>query len=302
MSRSLIAYNPNACECCGCPPAVTEIQTKFVSSEAYGYIGFTLPTHTGIYRTSISRGWGLSVGPLLIRNEVHCSHLLGGSYWGVCDSVGHSCWDPFDMPPPPECVYVASSACADSFLSFSDSPATGYAIDSDSSFRAAPPDETIRPVGVEILLNPITTAEFLEEVLNAARDETWADTGTLSAYYAKTGNVTAFAVKFARFRFRFRAPATGYRASWDVTWTPRSWNGSAWVDGTPEAYESAEWEWDGVVPGDYDVGDSETWPTSPWFELPEALTDGTYTAGNFLVECGSPSSPVAPSSISGYSR
>lgn len=98
---------------------------------------------------------------------------------------------------------------------------------------------------------------------------------------AEAGRNTYLYLRKTRFRFRFPVPLAGhYRITWTLEYEPLKINLGAGggdpafvVDDDPEegnepSEEVQSYQWDGEVPEGYDVEDEETWPLSPWFELP----------------------------------
>lgn len=275
-----------------CPEPTVEVQVRGASSYRYGFTGFSGTPKK--YRTVVSRGWGTFIGPLYVLNAAQCSYLpLATGLTGAASSITYSSLDP-------DTEIDSADDCSDGIASLADAVSASVASDNRVSVDTPPR----APAGTEALLDEITLSAFLAEVVAAARAADFADGTSLNrvSYYTQYDpptNPTRLDVQTARIRFRF--PSVGrYRVSWSVIWTPRSWGGSTWSDGTPEVYETASWVWDRVTPDDYDPDDQSTWPVSPWFELPEATMDGRYTVADIVADCTAPSSVSEPGAVGGY--
>lgn len=300
---NLLPYDPNACSCCTCPAPTVEAQSRSLSQSVYGYLDFAGNDH--FYRTVVARGWGrgaFGASPAqIIENQVQCRWRIGASTAvpeGTCTS---RVWSPgWTFPPPPSGNLQSSSLnCVAGHVSFFEPLWPDFVLNSESDIAASDPG--VAPRGREVLLGRILTAEFLAEIIAAVRNRAWANSGDLQAFHQhRTDGTESLGYRLGRFRFRFKIPAAGgYRVTWNVIWTPQTWSGSAWTDGTPETAEVGHFEWDRVIPGGYSPATQGTWPVSPWFELPEPTENGRFTIASVVASCGPTPLPEAPAAVEG---
>ncbi len=272
-------------------------QKREQSLAFYGYAGFTLPTPAGVYRTVRSRGYGLDSGPVLYRNDLQCRFLpLASGKEGFESSKAYDCWD--DPPPDPICLIDELTDCADGFHSFR---GLGTA-SSDGLLQAlAYGGAEWGPAGIEVLADLLIFAVYEQEVIAAVVAAEWVETMvTLHSYWSYLPTSSNLSYGESRYAFRFAPPGNRrYSVRWTVYWTPQTWNGSDFVDGTPEEISTEQWRWDGVILEGYDPEDGETWPQSPWFELPRASEQGYYSIGDVASACTLASVPTAPSALLG---
>ncbi|MBI5770850.1 MAG: hypothetical protein HZA93_23940 [Verrucomicrobia bacterium] len=307
MSATLIAYDPSACNCCACDVLRLERRGRGANYARAGYREFTGATK--YFRCVVARGWGFATGYPLFQpsqNEVNCSIKFSFAHpdQGFSGSLDSTVWDFFhgdedgDGDPFPEnALYLIDhhTICADGFYDWGvlDTDSAAYHLATRFDLYNLPYG---LPQGEASLINEITEAMFLQEVRDYVRSLAWASVvngGYPSSEYAFTPGSASFTFTQQQYRWRFRPPpsGTGLRLTWDVFWNP--------TGGSPELHEAASYQWDRDRTG-FDPTDIDTWPVTPWFDLPEPEANGTFDLADLNVICGRDKDPTEPAAVGGY--
>jgi hypothetical protein len=317
------------CSCCECSIGVLDVAAKGGVFTRTGYAA--LDGSSARYRTVASRGWGPldtpDDGPIyndlqcsLARAFYHASHpiayygfllsqLWGGPGspipWGTQELV-----DVYGATP-----YSETTDCEDGHLEFYPDD-----LDPDRILSIAGDGENnpLGPRGVTHLVNLLTDAVAFAELMEYVASLTFPgsyECGFVGEGLTVTCNdlrvrhlesiplTPSFLVyEAAQYRRRFPIPpSSSVRFEWDIYFYPYLGPDPEDYD-TPVLYDTISWQWDGTTPGGYDAADPDTWPSTPWFEMPEydaTLGHGAFriAPADWRVICDTDISPTAGGAI-----
>lgn len=134
-------------------------------------------------------------------------------------------------------------------------------------------------VTVETLEEEYTTEMLISGMSSSMPDfdDDWDD-GSPSASFNLSENENDVSASKSKYKGRFQPTPTGcFFVRWIERFTPEG--GGEPVD-TPK-----EFTWNGVVPGDYDPEDPETWPETPVYNLDIPAADGIVTVVDVESTC-----------------
>lgn len=290
-------------ECCACPTAAVEWDSRSASLNKCGHEEFTSPSSPPKYYLTVTAN-GSAGGNLegvcswssasVTIDSTDCLGLL--SYAGTITAINLDVcsvtfsnmfsaqqWDTDDCGGVTRDRYLA-----DVHLNCPDNPRIEYLyiLSETSTSRTYRTCATTNDL-TETLSNEYTTALLRTNAVLALPSYPGTFTSSSPGSFANvSSDELSCAVRESRYRLRFKIPLIGFGTCYKVTWKERF---------TPEgggtSIDTDRCDiWNGTTPSGYDPDDSTTWPVLPsvapyYYELPVPSTDGTTTVVSIVAEC-----------------